>query len=422
MLKNEKIIYKQIHSMRNCLRKQNNRKTNINFFSKLHSNRKSFLEKSKTSSNFIRFKINSLYRPNDSKDNQNPFKKMQLNNTKEIFNNDIKLNIKSFTARRNNMVNTIQLDENYLRLISIKNIKNKRTSSMINDINKNNQLLHSVYTPIKKKRIDLIKYKFLLGKKNYYKRICNLKENGLLINEKSNNITPFHLYINYNIYNNEDDKTKYLQLQSEEIKSSRLTKENFSFPSIRNQGIQKQLKNFKFTSIKIKKDNDGDKNNISKITKYFNDKYIKYKDNFSSEKDNIKNNLKGDVENDKSSSHCKIIEDNYNEYLNDISSSEANKSKEDNKNMNKINYKKILEARINKRIKDLRKKMLIYEKNDIYKNIKGFKINENLIKMNKANKTLKIKKVPMKRKNSSQINKNINNDNDALTKKLLIHI
>ena len=399
MQKNEKKIYKQINCMKNCLIKLNNRKSNLNTFSKINIPRNSILKKNKTSSNFILYKINSLYNSNDSKENLTKLDEKQLDKSKEIFNNDIN-SFNSFTSRRNNGVNTIQLDENYLRLISTKNIKNKRASSLLYNIKNNSQFINSLYIPNKKKRADLIKYKYLLGKINYFKRIFHLKD-GLTLKSKRNNLSPFQLNIKYNIYNDDLNKSKYLLLQSEEIKSNKNINENFSFPSIPYHKIHNNIRKFRFTSIKIKKDFYQKKNTNQN------------NNNIGNKKNNLIDNTKDNEENNKSTSPEKIIEDNYNEYLNDISCSESNKSK--NKIRSKIKYKKNLEDKITKRIKDLKKKIFNYDKNDINKNIKRNKMNENILKMDK---TIKLKKMTFKKRKDAEVNKNINIDNPILRKKL----
>ena len=399
MQKNEKKIYKQINCMKNCLIKLNNRKSNLNTFSKINIPRNSILKKNKTSSNFILYKINSLYNSNDSKENLTKLDEKQLDKSKEIFNNDIN-SFNSFTSRRNNGVNTIQLDENYLRLISTKNIKNKRASSLLYNIKNNSQFINSLYIPNKKKRADLIKYKYLLGKINYFKRIFHLKD-GLTLKSKRNNLSPFQLNIKYNIYNDDLNKSKYLLLQSEEIKSNKNIKENFSFPSIPYHKIHNNIRKFRFTSIKIKKDFYQKKNTNQN------------NNNIGNKKNNLIDNTKDNEENNKSTSPEKIIEDNYNEYLNDISCSESNKSK--NEIRSKIKYKKNLEDKITKRIKDLKKKIFNYDKNDINKNIKRNKMNENILKMDK---TIKLKKMTFKKRKDAEVNKNINIDNPILRKKL----
>ena len=399
MQKNEKKIYKQINCMKNCLIKLNNRKSNLNTFSKINIPRNSILKKNKTSSNFILYKINSLYNSNDSKENLTKLDEKQLDKSKEIFNNDIN-SFNSFTSRRNNGVNTIQLDENYLRLISTKNIKNKRASSLLYNIKNNSQFINSLYIPNKKKRADLIKYKYLLGKINYFKRIFHLKD-GLTLKSKRNNLSPFQLNIKYNIYNDDLNKSKYLLLQSEEIKSNKNINENFSFPSIPYHKIHNNIRKFRFTSIKIKKDFYQKKNTNQNIN------------NIGNKKNNLIDNTKDNEENNKSTSPEKIIEDNYNEYLNDISCSESNKSK--NEIRSKIKYKKNLEDKITKRIKDLKKKIFNYDKNDINKNIKRNKMYENILKMDK---TIKLKKMTFKKRKDAEVNKNINIDNPILRKKL----
>ena len=399
MQKNEKKIYKQINCMKNCLIKLNNRKSNLNTFSKINIPRNSILEKNKTSSNFILYKINSLYNSNDSKENLTKLDEKQLDKSKEIFNNDIN-SFNSFTSRRNNGVNTIQLDENYLRLISTKNIKNKRASSLLYNIKNNSQFINSLYIPNKKKRADLIKYKYLLGKINYFKRIFHLKD-GLTLKSKRNNLSPFQLNIKYNIYNDDLNKSKYLLLQSEEIKSNKNINENFSFPSIPYHKIHNNIRKFRFTSIKIKKDFYQKKNTNQN------------NNNIGNKNNNLIDNTKDNEENNKSTSPEKIIEDNYNEYLNDISCSESNKSK--NEIRSKIKYKKNLEDKITKRIKDLKKKIFNYDKNDINKNIKRNKMYANILKMDK---TIKLKKMTFKKRKDAEVNKNINIDNPILRKKL----
>ena len=399
MQKNEKKIYKQINCMKNCLIKLNNRKSNLNTFSKINIPRNSILKKNKTSSNFILYKINSLYNSNDSKENLTKLDEKQLDKSKEIFNNDIN-SFNSFTSRRNNGVNTIQLDENYLRLISTKNIKNKRASSLLYNIKNNSQFINSLYIPNKKKRADLIKYKYLLGKINYFKRIFHLKD-GLTLKSKRNNLSPFQLNIKYNIYNDDLNKSKYLLLQSEELKSNKNINENFSFPSIPYHKIHNNIRKFRFTSIKIKKDFYQKKNTNQN------------NNNIGNKKNNLIDNTKDNEENNKSTSPEKIIEDNYNEYLNDISCSESNKSK--NEIRSKIKYKKNLEDKITKRIKDLKKKIFNYDKNDINKNIKRNKMYENILKMDK---TIKLKKMTFKKRKDAEVNKNINIDNPILRKKL----
>ena len=404
MQKNEKKIYRQINSLKNCFIKLNNRKSNMNTFSKINTPRNAISTKNKTSSNFILYKINSLYNNNDSKENLTKLDEKQLDKSKEIFNNDIN-SFNSFISRKKNCINTVKLDENYLRLISTKYIKNKRASSLIYEAKNNSQFINSLYIPNKRKRADLIKYKYLLGKINYFRRIFNLNDD-LALRSKRNNISPFHLNIKYNIYNDDLNKSRCLLLQSEEMKSNKNMNENFSFPSIQNHSIQNNYRKFRFTSIKIKRDFYQKKNSSQKGNN-------KNNKNIKSRQYNSIDNSKDNNENNKSTSPGKIIEDNYNEYLNDISCSESNNSK--TKIQSKISFRKNLEDRITKRIKDLKKKIFNYDENDIYKNIKRCNINENILKMNK---TIKLKKMTFKKKKVSEVNKNVNIDNPILRKKI----
>ena len=282
MQKNEKHIYKKINLMKTSYKNLYNKKSNNNTFYKSYSPQNITLKKNQTSSNFILYKMNSF------NNNENSNKK----ENKKISTNDLNL----LFSKRNNFINTINMDENYLRLISSKNIKNKRVSSILYNLKNKSYFIQ--------KRIDLIKTKFLLGKKNYYKRLFYIKNEGITSIDK--NYSPLlQLNINYNIYNNN-------------IKSFRKTKNNFSFPFIN----KKQEK--KFISIKIKKNN-------------------------------TKNIVKDDD-----------LLDNYNEYLNDISS-------DSNKNKYEIN---ILKNKIDNSI---------YDKKDINikpKEIKIYKLKKYILKGN----------------------------------------
>jgi hypothetical protein len=292
MQKNEKHIYKKINLMKTSYKNLYNKISNNNTFYKSYSPQNITLKKNRTSSNFILYKMNSF------NNNENSNKK----ENKKISTNDLN----SLISKRNNFINTINMDENYLRLISSKNIKNKRVSSILYNLKNKSYFIQ--------KRTDLIKTKFLLGKKNYYKRLFYIKNEGITSIDK--NYSPLlQLNINYNIYN-------------DNIKSFRKTKNNFSFPFIN----KKQEK--KFISIKIKK------NNIKNIVK----------------------------DND--------LLDNYNEYLNDISS-------DSNKNKYEIN---ILKNKIDNSI---------YDKKDI--NIKPKEI-----------KICKLKKYILKGNNQQNNNSNKN--------------
>ena len=318
MQKNEKHIYKKINLMKTSYKNLYNKISNNNTFYKSYSPQNITLKKNQTSSNFILYKMNSF------NNNENSNKK----ENKKISTNDLNL----LFSKRNNFINTINMDENYLRLISSKNIKNKRVSSILYNLKNKSYFIQ--------KRTDLIKTKFLLGKKNYYKRLFYIKNEGITSIDK--NYSPLlQLNINYNIYN-------------DNIKSFRKTKNNFSFPFIN----KKQEK--KFISIKIKKNNIKNIDNVEGDDLL--DKYIKHNNNIFFKRNN--NNLI--IENKKFNSENILIEDNYNEYLNDISS-------DSNKNKYEIN---ILKNKIDNSI---------YDKKDINikpKEIKIYKLKKYILKGN----------------------------------------
>lgn len=325
---------------------------------KLPSPQNSVLKK--TLSNFSFHKLKSLN--NKIKLKENNKEKIQLKK------------IKKLPLSRNKFINTIQLDQAYLKLISIKNIKK------IDDFQNNSQFINSVYIPHKNQRTDFDKHKFLLGKKNYYKKIIN-SENGL---SGDRNLIPFkiNININNNIFN-EENKTKrinYLLFQSDYPKLISQLKKNYSFPSIKNNNNKN-----------ISSDNNAkdDKNKKQKefhnLTKYF---YYKY--TILSQNKTTYNNInkKKNRNSNESSKYKSIIEDNYKEYLNEISSSEVNSTNSISKNKDKA---QTLEKRANNNIfskgkKIIKKKMINFDNNNI-PHFKGFKIKEKkpfyIIKNNK---------------------------------------
>ena len=130
--------------------------------------------KSQTSSSFIHYK---KYSRNNYFNNENNIN--QLNFIKGFFTNDVNSNSNSY--RNNNLfINSIQLDKNYLRLISIRDMKNKNLSRVDNDKNSPEEIFNTKYINNKKNRTDVVKYRFLQSQRNYYKRILNLKENSFI--------------------------------------------------------------------------------------------------------------------------------------------------------------------------------------------------------------------------------------------------
>ena len=385
MPKNE-LFYKKLSLMQNCFKKLNNKKKKLNIFSKFNPTRNSSAQNNKTSSNFVFFKINSIKSYNDSKESHN-------NRNETLF---------SSKRTKNDFIKTIQMDENYLRM---QTIKNKRDLSSIHNLKNNSQFFHSfhsLYIPNRKKRNDLVKTKFLLGKINYYKRIFNFQER-FIAPYNTNDISSFKLNIKSKIFSDEVTKSNTLCLHPDDIniKSLKNTKENFSFPTIRKTRKRNEKKDFKFITIKLKKDNWQNTNDILSDIE-------------------INNNLnKNDINNENNNStnyNEKLFEDNYNDLLNN-----------ENKKSNKINSNDKYEMKIRKRIKNLKNKLLIYDKKDIYKNIKRIDPNENNnsklnFNDNKiANKIIKLRKIVAIRKNNMKDgNKNIIIDNPLLRKKLII--
>ena len=381
------MLYKKLNLMQNCFNKLNNRLKKLNIFSKFNPTRNSLSKNNKTSSNFVFFKINSIKSYKDSKECHN--------------RNESLLPSK---RTNNNLIKTIQIDENYLRM---QNIKNKINSSTIYNLKNTSQFFHSLYVPNRKKRNDFIKSKFLLGKINYYKRLFNFQE-GSLSPYNTNDISSFKLNIRSKIFSDEDRILNILSLQPDDIniKSLKNTKENFSFPTIRKNRNRKEKKKLKFTTIKLKKDNWQNSNDIMSD--------IEINNNLN------KNDINNENNNNSTNYNEKIFEDNYNNFLND------NK----NKKSNIIHINDEYEMKIRKRIKNLKNKLLIYDKKDICKNIKRINLNEpnenNNSKLNVydnkiANKIIKLRKIVAIRKNNMKDgNKNFIIDNQFLRKKLII--
>ena len=367
--------------------------------------------KSQTSSNFL---YNNLYLRNNYS-NKNQYNINNIYFSQDIFSDD---------NRNNNLlINTIQLDKNNLRLISNRSIKNKQMS-ILDKINNNSDFFNSQYYNTKKNRIDIVKYRFLLSKKNYFKRINNLKENNILIN----NINNLNLKLNEYKNNKTINKINFLLLNNhinEQVKKNNIKKNNSSFPSI-NNSIHKSLfdivnKNNSSISIKIK--NENIKNDNKRNNKLL--KSINHKCNFFSHRDSHKINIDNKEDNSINKKIYKnnsfetknIINDQYNKYLYDISSSESNKSKEKNDILNSVNknmMNKILAS--NLKYKNINIKNGIFNLNKNKLNI-SFKDNQknkmnrlsknNYFKPNNIKPIIKIKKITIDNEYKPEINKNV---------------
>lgn len=201
-----------------------------------------------------------------------------------------------------------------------RNLKLSMFSNIFNDLDTNSETSHSV---MKKKKLDVVKNRFIIGKKNYIKRIYNLEEIGQLDNK---DIIDFELNVKHNNLKNYDNiifRTK----NGKKYPIKKYKNENSKLPSI-------QTKNRPINYNWLK-------NNI-----------LKRKKNFSQNRVNIINLLDSQKEFDETRNQNlnskQIINDNYNDYLNDISSS--NTSEE---NDNKIRKPIIIKNEPNQQLKSI---------------------------------------------------------------------
>ena len=368
-------IYSIINRMKSNLFKLKNKRAKINPISKFNSsNNLLSVNKNEVSSNFNIFK-NGIVSNSISKDISNK--------KEEVFKNDID----SISERKTDLLNFVQFDINYLRKISPKNNFNTY------EINNNSNIFNWLnISQIKERKMDFINYQFLLGQKNYFKRLfqhfdfhfsssdskrinpCLNRDSKKYINENSS-LNPSRL-----MQNQKKDFFEQDELNVHQMKEG---SRNFCSSSLKNiNGINKKsiLKLNKNKKIKLKKYCESDIKKLKEILF----EYSKRKNNKLIEKE-------------------KIIDDDYKEYLKAIPSTESNKSISKDKKLNKKNPKT--------KIKNLKINALLYDKTDIYHNIKRIKINNNsnIILKNNANKFPKLNKIVLNRKNNlDNINKSIN--------------
>ena len=368
-------IYSIINRMKSNLFKLKNKRAKINPISKFNSsNNLLSVNKNEVSSNFNIFK-NGIVSNSISKDISNK--------KEEVFKNDID----SISERKTDLLNFVQFDINYLRKISPKNNFNTY------EINNNSNIFNWLnISQIKERKMDFINYQFLLGQKNYFKRLfqhfdfhfsssdskrinrCLNRESKKYINENSS-LNPSR--------SKQNQKKDFFEQDELNVHQMKEGNGNFSSSSLKNiNGINKKsiLKLNKSRKIKLKKYCESDIKKLKEILF----EYSKRKNNKLIEKE-------------------KIIDDDYKEYLKAIPSTESNKSISKDKKLNKKNPKT--------KIKNLKINALLYDKTDIYHNIKRIKINNNsnIILKNNANKFPKLNKIVLNRKNNLEnINKSIN--------------
>jgi hypothetical protein len=273
-----------------------------------------------------------------------------VNNRKEKYINSLKRNhyINDFFNEENDSIcnnknafsiHSIQLDNNRLRLISTKNIQEPKTS-LLDNIKKNSKLFNIHLINSHKKRTDIVKNKFLLSKKNYFKRISDLKENSLF---NKNDLNDFELKLK--IFKTAKTKENYLLLKPNnnyiKVKRDKTDKDHSSLPTVHKMFYDNLTRNNLNISSRI--------NNYKK-----NGKICLKKHNFDLKTKNINKNIDNKLQ--------KIINDNYKEYLKDISGSDSNKSEREKEQLTHKNRQisdKIFFSKINRKV--------IFVKNGLYK-------------------------------------------------------
>ena len=377
MKKNEMEFINKANRMQNNFGEIKYRKSKTNTVEKYNFSRDSFLKsKNKTTSNFNLYK-NSLISNNSSKDISNKNEELIKSDINSIFNKKSELiNIK----------HKINLS---------KSCYNKNKSNISNWFNK---------TQIKKKKIDFIKYKFLLGQKNYYK---SFQDNFNFSSYYSKKINP---------YVSKNPKIFYIDI--DKLNKLYLWKDKKNIYSI------KDLGDYLFNSLSKHFNNNQNRKNVSKINNCINIKIKKYnsintlkfpneslfedkniirsKNNNIIEKSIRNKNIKNQQihfkqeDNNKSKNNNDIIDDNYKEYLKDITSAESNKSKSERKNINKHNPKLMI-----KNLKQIKFEIPLNDKNEIFqykKRLNKYNYSNMLIKNNK--KLFEFKKFISNRKKS----------------------
>ena len=372
---NEKRNYSNINRIEKNLIKPANEHPKIQSNAKFKNSRNIFSKNKNKSS--LNFGINKNFM-------------LSYNKSQDIPNKNEELCINDYNSINNYktiLINSSQLDANYFKKKLPKNINNKNFSSKTIDL-KNNKSIFSWFNLVqnKRKKIDFIKYKSLLGKKNQIKRLFQHNDCGFPL-DNTKQINPLLII----------DKKKYI---------SRNKYKNNSLPNI--NSIHNNKSNY--INIRIKKFNLS---NEAKEPNKLIFEYNKTKNIILNKDNNLIKKFKNHKE------HETIINDNYKEYLKSISSSESNKSKSE------IN--KLIKRNRNHKIKNLQSllnKSTIYEKKNIYSNTKRTNKTNNSytkIKKDNYNKILKLKKfISHRSKFLEHINKSITIGNPNLKEKILL--
>ena len=247
------------------------------------------------------------------------------------------------------------------------------------------------YINSQKKRTDIVKYKFLLSKKNYYKRISDLKENSLF-NKNDLNDLELKLKIFKTAKTKENSLLLKLNNNYIKVKRDKADKDYSSLPSIHKILSDNLTRNNLNISSKIK----NNKKNFKICLK---------KHKFDLKKRNANKNIDSKLQ--------KIINDNYKEYLNDISGSDSNKSensKEPLTHKNRQISDKIFFSKIKRKVIFVKNGLFRLDKNsnnlDISSKENGDVDVLDAFTPDKINSVYKMKKTGKQNDNFREINKN----------------
>ena len=410
MKKNEAKLYGNIDQIQNNFIKLKFMRSKTSTQLKFNFSRNSFSKnKNKTASNFIIYK-NSQISDNNSKNitkkNEEPLKK----------------DINSISNQKLVLINFVQCNPNFTRRKSSQEIKSRVCSSKTCDSKNNSYNSYRCLnkTQINERKADFIKYKFLLEQNNYFKPMFQKNDFGFS-SFHSKQINPCLRKNNKKCIFNINKIKKDFSEQNLKVNSMKNGNENCyissykDLKSIHNKKNIFRIKNY--TSIKIKK------YITPNILKQSNESLFDCNDNIRSKRNNlidkskkIKNNNynhqkhKFYDEHNKSNENEKIIDDNYNEYLKDISSSESNNIKFEPNSLIKKSGKVP-----NKRLKSLNNKLPLNDKSEINQYIKRLnKYNYSNIIIKNNKKLFELKKLNSNRK------KNMDDFSKSISKSIVI--
>ena len=417
MEKNETQLYDSINQITNSFIKLKCEKSRNETMRKYNFSRNSFLN-NKTSLSINSFKSYLISNTNSE----------DISNKNEVL---FKSDINSNSKRKTSFINANKFNKIFLRKIKSKKNQKNFIGTKSLDIKNNNiiQLLNKSQN--NNRKIDFIKYKFLLGQKNYYKSFLQ-HDNFNFSSYYSKKINP---------YVSKNPKIFYIDI--DKLNKLFLGKDKKNIYSIKDLGDNL------FISLSKHFNNNQNRKNVSKINNCINIKIKNYnsintlkfpneslfedkniirsKNNNIIEKSIKNKNIKNQQihfkqeDNNKPKNNNDIIDDNYKEYLKDITSAESNKSKSERKNINKQNPKLMI-----KNLKQIKFEIPLNDKNEIFqykKRLNKYNYSNMLIKNNK--KLFEFKKFVTNRKKSlddinRSISKSITIENLVFGKKIML--